>query len=339
MEEKLTENRTVIVTGGAGYIGSILVRKLLADNYRVICIDKLDFGGASLLGVWDNPAFTFEQVDINDHPEVDRVIETYREAFAVVHLAAIVGDPACKLHADLARKTNLDSSKHLVKIASKAGIKRFIFASTCSNYGKMPDPDAYVNENSELAPISLYAETKVAVEKFILEEMPKSDSFSPTCLRFATVYGLSPRMRFDLTVNEFTKELALDKELLIFGEQFWRPYCYVGDFSRAIQAVLNNPMEKVAYNVFNVGDTKENYTKKMLADELLNLIPEANIKYVQKNEDPRDYRVNFDKIRDDLGFSISKTVPQAMNEILQSIKFGIIENPEDQRYYNIPVNQ
>ena len=146
-------------------------------------------------------------------------------------------------------------------------------------------------------------------------------------------------MRFDLTVNEFTKELALGRELFIFGEQFWRPYCYVGDFSRAILTVLNEPKHKVAYNVFNVGDSNENYTKKMIADELLRLIPEGKIKYIKKDEDPRDYRVKFEKIRNDLGFTISKTVPQGMEEILRSIKLGIIEDPDNQRFYNIPIEK
>jgi nucleoside-diphosphate-sugar epimerase len=144
-------------------------------------------------------------------------------------------------------------------------------------------------------------------------------------------------MRFDLTVNEFTKELALGKELVVFGEQFWRPYCYVGDFSRAIITVLQAPKNKVAYNVFNVGDTDENYTKKMIADELLKQIPDGKIKYVRKEEDPRDYRVKFDKIKTELGFSISKTVPEGMSDILRSIRNGIIDQPDHQRFYNIPV--
>lgn len=146
-------------------------------------------------------------------------------------------------------------------------------------------------------------------------------------------------MRFDLTVNEFTKELALGRELIVFGEQFWRPYCYVRDFSKAIIAVLNQPKHKVAYNVFNVGDSNENYTKKMIADELLRLVPEGKIKYVKREEDPRDYRVKFDKIKDELGFKISKTVPEGMDDILRSIRLGIIDNPDDQRYYNIPIGK
>ena len=146
----------------------------------------------------------------------------------------------------------------------------------------MSDPSSFVTEESELAPVSLYAELKVKFEKFMINEIKKSNNFYPTSLRFSTVYGLSPRMRFDLTVNEFTKDLAMEKELIIFGEKFWRPYCHVKDFSKAFITVLNSPPEKVAYNVYNVGDTAENYTKEMIVNEILRHLPKAKIKYIQK---------------------------------------------------------
>jgi nucleoside-diphosphate-sugar epimerase len=161
----------------------------------------------------------------------------------------------------------------------------------------------------------------------------------PTSLRFATVFGMSPRMRFDLTVNEFTKELALGRGLVVFGEQFWRPYCHVDDFSRAILSVLEAEKCKVAYNVFNVGDTQQNYTKKMIVEELLKEIPDGRVQYIKKEEDLRDYRVKFDKISDVLEFKISKTVPEGIQDILSSIRLSIIENPDDQRYYNIPIGK
>jgi nucleoside-diphosphate-sugar epimerase len=199
----------------------------------------------------------------------------------------------------------------------------------------MADPESFVTEDSPLAPVSLYAELKVKFENVLLNEIPKNDGFSPTSLRFSTVYGMSPRMRFDLTVNEFTKDLALGKELVVFGEKFWRPYCHVTDFSRAILAVLSAPREIVAYNVFNVGDTGENYTKEMIVNEIMKQILDAKVKYVQKNEDPRDYRVDFSKIKQSLGFTIDRTVPDGIREIRELIQQGIIKNPEEQRYYNI----
>jgi len=170
----------------------------------------------------------------------------------------------------------------------------------------------------------------------MLSDIKKIDGFSPTSLRFSTVYGLSRRMRFDLTVNEFTKDLALGKELLVFGEQFWRPYCHVNDFSNAFITVLNSSKEKVAYNVFNVGDTKENYTKQMLVNEIKKVLPHSKIKYVTKDDDPRDYRVNCDKIKKELGFEIRMKVPDGIMEVKRVIQENLIKDPEDQKYYNIP---
>ena len=327
--------KNILVTGGAGYVGSGLLSELLNKGYSVTCVDNLMFGGESLLDIWHNKNFTFINCDINRHEELDQIF--LKNNFdGVIHLAAIVGDPACKLNSDLAIKTNWESSKWLIDRSKNEGVSRFIFASTCSNYGKMDDPEAYVDENSKLAPVSLYAELKVKFEKYMLSEMKKTDGFSPTSLRFSTVYGLSRRMRFDLTVNEFTKDLALEKELVIFGEQFWRPYCHVRDFSNAFITVLNSPIEKIAYNVFNVGDTKENYTKQMLVNEIKKVLPNSKIKYVVKNDDPRDYRVNCDKIKKELGFEISMKVVDGIMEIKRAIKENLIQDSEDQKYYNIP---
>ena len=327
--------KNILVTGGAGYVGSGLLRELLSKGYKVTCIDNLMFGGESLLDLWHNKNFKFINCDINNREHLEKIF-LENNFYSVIHLAAIVGDPACKLYSNLAIKTNWESSKWLIEKSKDSGVSKFIFASTCSNYGKMDDPKAYVDENSKLAPVSLYAELKVKFEKYILNEMTKIDGFSPTCLRFSTVYGLSPRMRFDLTVNEFTKDLSLGKELLIFGEQFWRPYCHVKDFSNAFITVLQAPKEKVSYNVFNVGDTKENYTKQMIVNEIKKVIPNSKIKYVPKNDDPRDYRVNCDKIKKELGFNITMTVPDGILEIKRVIQEKIIQNPESQKYYNIP---
>jgi len=329
------KNLSILVTGGAGYVGSGLLRELLAQGYSVTCVDNLMFGGESLLDIWHNKNFTFINCDINNYEKLD-VIFSKNNFDGVIHLAAIVGDPACKLYSDLAIKTNWESSKWLIDKSKSKGVSKFVFASTCSNYGKMDDPEAYVDENSKLAPVSLYAELKVKFEKYMLNVVEKDTKFSPTALRFSTVYGLSPRMRFDLTVNEFTKDLALGKELVIFGEQFWRPYCHVKDFSNAFITVLKSPNEKVAYNVFNVGDTKENYTKQMLVNEIKKVLPNSKIKYVEKNDDPRDYRVNCDKIKNELGFKISMTVPDGIMEIKRVIQENLFQDPEDQKYYNIP---
>ena len=257
-----------MVTGGAGYVGSGLLRDLLSKNYKVTCIDNLMFGGESLLDILHNSNFNFIKCDINDINSFDKIL-TNGNFDAVIHLAAIVGDPACKLYSDLARKTNRDTTRWLLDRCKELEISKFLFASTCSNYGKMDDPESYVDESSKLAPVSLYAELKVEIEEYMLNGIERTEDFIPTSLRFSTVYGVSPRMRFDLTVNEFTKDLAMGRELIIFGEKFWRPYCHVKDFSNAFITILKAPREKVAFNVFNVGDTSENYTKEMLVEEII----------------------------------------------------------------------
>lgn len=321
----------VLVTGGAGYIGSVLVRLLLDGGYTVRVIDSLKFGGEPIVDLMEHPRFEFVKGDVRYEAAVRTALENVDH---VAHLAAIVGDPACAKFSDEARAVNLDGSKLVYRLANEAGVKRFVFASTCSNYGKMADPSAYVHEDSELAPVSLYAETKVEIEKFLLGQ-PKTNATSPTSLRFSTVYGLSPRVRFDLTVNEFTKELALDRELVVFGEQFWRPYCHVVDLSRSVITVIESPLEKVAYNVFNVGNTDENYQKQMIVEEIVKQLPDAKIKYVKKDEDPRDYRVSFSKITNELGFEITKTVPEGIAKIKQVIQDGFILDPDNAKYRNV----
>ena len=321
----------VLVTGAAGYIGSVLVNKLLNKGYNVIGIDCLMYGGESLIGVYNHPNFKFYKADIRDIDTLKPILE---QVDAIVHLAAIVGDPACAKKPDLARSINWEGSVNLLKAAHNVKrIKRFIFASTCSNYGKM-EGNNFITEDSPLKPVSLYAELKVQFENHLLQNDYRAD-FCPTALRFATVYGLSPRMRFDLTVNEFTRDAALGRELVIFGEQFWRPYCNVEDLANACILVLESEPTKIKRNVFNVGDTRENYQKKMLAEELKKMVPDLKVKYVQKDEDPRDYRVSFEKISKVLVFKITKTVPEGMKDIIQVLRDGIISDPDNTRYSNI----
>jgi nucleoside-diphosphate-sugar epimerase len=327
--------QTVLVTGGAGYVGAGLLRTLLGEGYRVVTVDRLSFGGESLLDIWHHPNFVFHKCDITDYPAFDKVLES--EPFhAVVHLAAIVGDPACKREPEVALKVNWEAAKRLIDRCVELKISRFAFASTCSNYGKMTDPSAFVDENSTLAPVSLYAELKVRFENYLLKELPKRDDFSPVALRFSTVYGLSPRMRFDLTVNEFAKEIALGRELVVFGEQFWRPYCHVKDFSRAFLTVLRAPKDKIDYKVYNVGDTGQNYTKQMIVDEIRRQAGDARIRYVKQADDPRDYRVNSDLIKRELGFQITMKVPDGIREVMEVVKSGVVQDPDHQRYYNVP---
>jgi len=319
----------VLITGGAGYVGSTLAPLLLAAGHKVRVLDRLLYGGDSLLGVWSNPDFDFIHGDVRDRETLRQAVS---ECDAVVHLAAIVGDPACAREPEIARAVNLDASMNLIEESRKAGVQRFVFASTCSNYGKMKDPTQFVNEESELQPVSLYAETKVAVEKFLLESA--ANGWCPTPLRFATVFGVSSRMRFDLTVNEFTMEMITKKHLVVFGEQFWRPYVHVFDAARGIALILSSPPQAVAGRVFNVGSTDQNLQKQQIVELIRPSAPDAKVEFVHKNEDPRDYRVSFDRILGELGYKTTRTVVEGIVEVAKLVRAGAISNLADNRYRN-----
>ncbi|MFN8060123.1 MAG: NAD(P)-dependent oxidoreductase [Vicinamibacterales bacterium] len=323
--------RRVLLTGAAGYIGSVVARQLLERGHAVRGLDALNFGGDALLSFYNHPRFEFIKGDVRDEA-------TCRQALAgvdgVAHLAAIVGDPACSKQPDLAKDTNWEASVALSRLAEETGVERFVFASTCSNYGKMLNADGFVNEESVLNPVSLYAELKVKFERHLLERTWQAP-FCPTSLRFSTVYGLSPRMRFDLTVNEFIRDATLGRDLRVFGEQFWRPYCHVEDLARSVVMSLEADRAKVDRQVFNVGATNENYQKKMIVDELLKVVPSCQVNYVAVNEDPRDYRVDFTKIGRELGFSITKRVIDGLREINRALGQGVIADGDAPRYRNI----
>jgi nucleoside-diphosphate-sugar epimerase len=313
----------VLVTGGAGYLGSVLVDDLLRRGWPVRVLDALTVGdGRSLLHVWGRPGFEFVRGDVRV-PEMRAA--ALAGADAVVHLASIVGDPACTRDPDLAREVNQGATTALVSEAGAAGVRRFVFASTCSNYGKMTDGNAFATEEWELRPVSLYAETKVAAELEVLAQ--STEGFATTCLRFATVYGSSPRMRFDLTVNEFTRDALLNRELVVYGEQFWRPYVHVADAVRALSTVLDAPVEDVAGEVFNVGSSTQNFRKQDLVDFLLERIPSTVVERVAQADDPRDYRVGFGKIESRLGYATTRTVPGGIDELISLLGSGAISDP------------
>lgn len=320
----------VLVTGGAGYVGSVVSTLLLDAGHSVRVLDSLLHGGDSLLSLYPREGFEFLRGDVRSDSDVVAALEG---TTAVVHLAAIVGDPACQADPELARAVNREASLRLFDAAGKYGVERFVFASTCSNYGRMENGLGYVTEDTELRPLSVYAETKVAVERRLLEAAP--GDLATTVLRLATVYGLSPRPRFDLTVNEFAMELSIRRRLVVYGEQFWRPYVHVHDAARAVALVVAAPVERVAGRVFNVGSTDENYRK----GDIVALVRErvgddVVIENVPRKEDPRDYRVCFDRFREELGFEPTRTVPDGIAEVLDALGKGVVADPLDPRWRN-----
>lgn len=321
----------VLVTGGAGYIGAIACDELLESGREVRVLDNLLHGQDDIAARLRDRGVDVRHGDVRD---ADARRAALDGCDAVVHLAAIVGDPACARDPETSQAVNVEATAALVADADAAGVGRFVFASTCSNYGRMADPTVPIDENGVLAPVSLYAEQKVGIERALLSDGHRS--LAPTCLRFATVYGVAPRMRFDLTVNEFTRDLWADRELEVFGEQFWRPYIHVRDAARAVRTVLDAPLERVAGEVFNAGRSGENYRKLDLVEQIRAQVPRGTVTFVRRDEDPRDYKVSFDKIRSVLGFETLTTVPAGIGEIVAALDEGRFGDPWDARYRNIP---
>jgi nucleoside-diphosphate-sugar epimerase len=323
---------SVTVTGGAGYVGALVVDELLASGREVRVLDVLLHGQEDVAGDLSARGVELIRADIRD-PDARR--KALEGAEAVVHLAAIVGDPACARDPELSNDVNVEGSRALVEDARELGVERLVFASTCSNYGRMADPTVPIDEQGELRPVSLYAEQKVGIENALLAAgNGNGHGASPTCLRFATVYGVGDRMRFDLTVNEFTRDLWADKHLEVFGELFWRPYIHVRDAARAVRTVLEAPSERVAGKVFNAGHSDENYRKLDLVEIITGKLGKGDVAYVSRNEDPRDYKVSFEKIRSELGFEPVNRVPDGIDEIVGALEQHRFGDPYDGRYRN-----
>jgi len=317
----------VLVTGGGGYIGSVLVRMLLENDYRVRVLDKFTFGIEPIAEIINHPNM---EVIIGDIRKIDDLKKGVKGVDYIVHLAAIVGDPACSVQGDVAVETNFLSTIRLARLARDNEIKKFIFASTCSVYGA--SGDKIIDENSPTNPVSLYAETKIDAEKELLALLDKKPSL--TILRFGTAYGLSPRMRFDLVINSLTKKALQDKEIKIFGGEQWRPFVHIYDISRAIKMILEADNNIVNGEIFNVGATKENYRMREIGNIIKELVPDTNVEVVKQIKDKRSYRVSFKKIESTLGFKNEKTLKNGIIEIKDAIESGKITNPDDPVYYN-----
>ncbi len=321
----------ILVTGGAGYVGAEVVSALLASGREVRILDSLLHGQDELAAKLEADGAELTVGDIRDADKRRAVLEG---AAGIVHLAAIVGDPACARDPELAGEVNVESTRKLIGEAEAAGVGHFVFASTCSNYGRMADPEVAIDETAALAPVSLYAEQKVAIEKMLLSRDGKAPV--ATCLRFATVYGVAPRMRFDLTVNEFTRELWADRDLEVFGEQFWRPYVHARDAAKGVVTVLEAGPEEVGGDVFNVGHSDENYRKLDLVEAMEKQIPTGRVSYVHRDEDPRDYKVSFEKIHERLGYVPEMRVPDGIAEIVTGLDAEAFGDPFSRSHTNTP---
>ena len=327
--------RHVLITGGAGYIGSMLTSELLRQNYRVTVLDSLLFGGESIIPFVHHPNFYFIKTDVTESRAVrDAVKRDWQKPDVIVHLAALVGFPACQaVGKQVAWKYNVEATKNVYGQASDLGVERFVFASSYSNYGLSPDGKP-VTEETPLNPQSLYAETKIAAEEYLLSQ--KDSSCAPLLFRFATLYGISPRTRFDLIVNQFVLEAFTKHELIIYQRGYSRSFVHIRDVVRGVIMGLEAEQSKIRGQVFNLGTENGNYSKNDIVNFILKRMPETVVDYkdLTFGGDMRDITVSFEKIKRMLGFETTLTVDDGVREVLFALKSGLIRNPTDDRYRN-----
>ena len=328
-------DRHVLITGGAGYIGSILTSELLRANYRVTVLDSLLFGGESIVPFLHHPNFHFVKADVTENRAVrDSLKRGWQKPDTVVHLAGIVGFPACQaVGKQVAWKYNFEATKNVYGQSADLGVERFVFASTYSNYGLSEDGKP-VTEESPLNPQSLYAETKIASEEFLLTQ--KDSACAPLLFRFATLYGISPRTRFDLIVNQFVLDAFTKRSLIIYQRGYSRSFVHIRDVVRGMMMGMEAEKEKVRGQVFNLGTENGNYSKNEIVQFVLKRMPETVVEYkdLTFGGDMRDITVSFEKIKRVLGFDTTLNIDDGVREVLFALKSGLIRNPTDDRYRN-----
>jgi nucleoside-diphosphate-sugar epimerase len=301
-----------VVTGGAGYVGSVLVRWLLAAGYRVHVVDNLLYGGQALLPLFIHPHFSFEELDILNREGLARALTG---ADAVVHLAALVGYPLCKKEPERATAVNVQGTRNVIELIPPEA--PLLYASTGSNYGEVA---GVCTEDTPLNPLSLYGENKTEAERLCMER-PNTVSF-----RFATAFGLSPRLRLDLMINDFTHQALVRRYLLVYERHFRRTFIHVQDMARAFVHTLQR-FGEMKDRVYNVGDDSLNFTKEditgMLKRRLDFLLYFADI---GSDEDKRDYAVSYDRIRAS-GYRTAVTMDHGLDELIAGLRLVRIRNP------------
>ena len=330
--ERLAINRRgpVLVMGGAGYIGSHTVNLLLQRGHRVRVLDKLMYGHDSLQEFMGNPHFELIEGDVTD---ITKLTVAVKGTSAVVHLAGLVGDPACAVDADFTRHTNIAATRMAKDVAQSLGVYRFIFASSCSVYGAA---EKEVSETGDLHPVSMYAQTKIDSERELLGA--GRDDFFVTVLRFATVFGHSRRPRFDLVANFFTAQAMSDGLITVTGPSQWRPFIHVRDLARAIVMVLEADPFLVQGQIYNVGDRRLNMTILQLAETVKAIagkFRDVQISVREDAADQRNYAVSFDKIREQLGFEASVLMEDGIREMVDHFLQGRYSHYRDAVYSNV----
>lgn len=320
----------IVVLGGAGYIGSHLVEQLLSAGHRVRVLDRFMYGREPLEDFARHPSL---EIVTGDATDIAKLTFVMKGASAVVHLAGLVGDPACAVDDEFTRHTNIVATRMAKEVAQALGVHRFVFASSCSVYGVS---DTEVNETGALNPVSLYAQTKLDSERELLTTT--RDDFFVTVLRFATVFGHSRRPRFDLVANLFTAQAVIDGLITVIGPHQWRPFVHVSDLARAIVMTLNAKPMAVQNQIFNVGDKRLNMTILQLAElvqSAASVYRPVSITVTENAQDRRNYAVSFEKIRSVLGFEAATSLEAGVREMAEKLAWGKYEHYRQDIYSNV----
>lgn len=326
---KFRRQRPVVVTGGAGYIGSLVVRQLLHRGAHVRIVDNLIYGDGAVTDLLDHPACEFVRADFRDEIAI---VDALSDAEAVIHLGAIVGDPACSIDEERTLSTNTAATALIADQCRTLGVQRLVFASTCSVYGASGEP---LDETSMLNPVSLYAHSKREAELLLLQR--QSDAFTPVILRFGTAYGAAGRYRFDLVVNLLTAKAVQDGCITIHGGDQWRPFIHAHDIARAVLLALDAPKSLVAGQIINVGADSQNYQLGEIGQIIQQLVPEAAITTSDEITDKRNYYVRFGKARELLGFHPTRTVQDGVRELTAALTQNSVGDYRNPRYHNAMV--
>jgi nucleoside-diphosphate-sugar epimerase len=327
LRSQRNRSRKILVIGGAGYIGSALLPKLLDKGYHVRLLDLLLYGPQPIQDWIDHPRLEILKADFR---HVNAVVEAMRDVDAVIHLGGIVGDPACALDEELTIEINLMATRMIADVVRSSNVSRFIFASSCSVYGAS---DEILDEHSALNPISLYARSKIASEKVLMRMA--SASFAPTILRFATIYGFSGRTRFDLVINLLTAKAVVEGQITIDGGDQWRPFLHVDDAAQALLKTLEAPLSVVGNEVLNVGSDEQNYTIQQAAEIIHSMVPTAQLTNMGADANARNYRVSFNKVREVLDFSPRWTLKQGVQQVIQALRGHQVQDYRDAKYSNV----
>jgi nucleoside-diphosphate-sugar epimerase len=319
--------KRVLITGGAGYLGSVLSNTFLKNGYKVTIFDKLFFGKGHLKNIIAQPNCNLVVGDIQEKRNLHNLLKGID---TVIHLAGITDEQTCNLNPELSIEINYSATVGLANLCKEMGIKRFIFASSCSVYGN--GGENACTEESPTKPLSIYAKTKADSEKALMAM--KDNLFDTICLRLATLFGLSYRMRFDLVINSMLKSAIKDKKIFISGGKQWRPFLHVQDAANFFSFCLDAPTNIIARGIFNVGSNNLNYQISDLAMLIKRHLPETKLIYLTRYKGQQSYKICFDKIEKSLGYRAGLSVESGIKEIISAMETGALGNVDNAKYYN-----